>query len=226
MPSPAELERVRLILAKLSASASGDLRRLLGATDQLAMSQVLADGWVALIEKYGGMASEIGAEQFDQWASELGIRPRPVVAPAVDERRATARLGWALTTPDALGNLLVLADELVKQPFRSTLQDSALKSGAGWARVPSSHEPCAFCLLLASRGGVYSSKGSASLGGNGKKYHGDCHCVPTLVRGPEDYPQGYDPNALYDAYSVARGAADSTSTGDILSELRRQQGTN
>ena len=112
----------------------------------------------------------------------------------------------------------------MKQPYRSTMQDSAIKSGAGWARVPSSREPCAFCLMLASRGGVYRSEKVAKTGFSGKKYHGDCHCVPVLVRGPEDYPKGYDPDALYDAYATARGAADSTSTPDILSALRQQQG--
>ena len=147
------------------------------------------------------------------------------MVPGVNPERASARLGWALSTVDPLGNLRVLTNELVKQPYRSTVQDSAIKSGAGWARVPAGAETCAFCLMLASRGGVYTSKRVAIHGHSGKKYHGDCDCEPVLVRSPDDYPEGYDPEGLYDAYSNARRQAGG-STKAILSELRKQQGSN
>ena len=184
------------------------------------MSGALRDGWLAFLDHYGDLAASVGAEMFERWADELKIvKPRLVMAPSVDERRATARLGWALSQPDQLGNAMVLLDELVKQPYRSTMQDSAIASGAGWARVPTGSETCAFCLMLASRGGVYHSKQTA---GEGKKYHGDCDCTPTLVRGPEDYPKGYDPDGLYDQYDAARKAAESGDHKAILSEMRRQ----
>lgn len=224
MPSPAELERVQRLLNRLSGDATGSLRLMLGSADQLAMSQLLADGWIALIEKYGGMAAEIGAEQFDQWATELGIKPKPVVAPPVDERRATARLGWSLTMPDQMGILVVLLDELVKQPYRSTMQDSALNSGGAWARVPAGAETCNWCLVLGSRGAVYHSKQLAQLGTTGKKYHGKCDCQPVLLRGPQDYPKGYDPSALYDKYSIGRENAAGTDMNSIVAAMRQQFG--
>src|SRR5699024_3124565 len=119
------------------------------------------------------------------------------------------------------GSLLLILDELVKQPYRSTLQRSAAAAGAGWARVPSGAETCSFCLMLASRGAVYESERSA--GGDGHKFHGDCDCTPVLARSDADLP--YDVEALYDQYEAARNAAGSGSTKKILSELRKQQGT-
>lgn len=188
------------------------------------MSQLLADDFTALVERYGAVAAEIGAEQFSRWSDEFGIKPRPIVAAGVNEERATARLGWALSTPDQLGNMSVLVNELVKQPFRSTLQDSAWAAGLGWARVPSGSETCNWCLMLASRGAVYSSKQLASVGGRGKKYHGFCDCVPTLIRGPQDYPKGYDPDALYDRYSIGRENAEGDDANSIVAAMREQFG--
>ena len=229
MPSPAQLNRVRQLLNEQSAAAVRDFREFydsLSRSDRVFMSRALADGWVAIVEHYGDLSAEIGAEQFDEWAAELGLRrPQVEVAPGVNEQRATARLGWALSTPDQLGNATVLLDELVKQPYRSTVQDSAIKSGAAWARVPTGTETCAFCMMLGSRGAVYHSKELAQFGTNGKSYHGHCDCTPTLVRGPEDYPKGYDPGALYDRYEAGRAQADSGNPKAILAAMREQSGT-
>lgn len=178
---------------------------------------------MALVEKYGEMAAEIGADRFDQWATELGIRSRLQVAPGVNPERATSRLGWALSTQNQLGNARVLTDELVKQPYRSTLQDSAFASGAGWARVPTGAETCAFCLMLASRGGVYHTRELARLGTSGKKYHGDCDCQPVpILRSGARMPDGYNPDGLYDQYRQARKDADSGDPKQILSAMRER----
>lgn len=226
MASAAEVERVRRVLNQLSAEAWSDFLRAFGDLpkwDQQLARRALEGAWPELIDTYGSMAASFGADVFEEWADGLGVR-RPVLemAAGVDEARAVARAGWALTTPDVLGNMRGLVDELTKQPFRSTLQDSALRTdGVGWARVPSGATTCAWCLILASRGGVYTSKEMAQLGRKGKKYHGSCDCQPVLVRGPEDYPEGYDPGALYDAYSSARENAGSTDGRAVAAELRR-----
>ncbi len=222
MPSLASLNANRRLLDRLAASAKRDLASLgLGTGDRVLMSNLLADGWVALVEKYGSQAAEIGAEQFDQWAKELGIRPRVKVAEGVNERQAVANLGYALSTANQMGNALIGLDRLVLQPYRDTIQTSAWASGGAWARVPAGPTTCEFCLMLASRGEVYASETSA--GGDGNEYHGDCRCIPTLVAGPDTYPDGYDPDALYDQYEAARTAAGSGDTKAILAEMRRQR---
>ena len=196
----------------------------LSASDRAQVGRALSMGWEWVLERYGNMAATLASDFFEVQASDLNLkRPKVVMAPPMDERRAMARLGWAVSTPNPAGNVSVLLDELVKQPYRSTLQDSALASGAAWARVPSGAETCAWCRMLASRGAVYHS---AQVAGKGKSYHGDCDCVPTLVRGPEDYPKGYDPGALFDQYDAARQAADSGNPKLILSQMRQQSGTN
>ncbi len=95
--------------------------------------------------------------------------------------------------------------------FASAIQDRAdyeIKEAAGecvkrnaaldpahpkWARVPDGAETCDFCLMLASRGFVYTNMDTA--GGNGH-YHPNCDCriVPGFDRMEVEE---YDPEALY-----------------------------
>lgn len=224
MATRAELDRARRALNRLVRAAHGDLTgwwARLRAGERLALTDAVQNGWLALVGHYGDMSAALGADLFEAHAAELGIRPRMDLKPGVDPDRATARLGWALSTENQWGNVTNLLDELVKQPYRSTYQDSAIASGAGWARVPTGAETCAFCLMLASRGAVYSSEQTA---GGGKAYHGACDCAPTLVRDEGDYPDGYNPDALYDQYQAARLKADSGDPKKILAALREQQG--
>lgn len=59
----------------------------------------------------------------------------------------------------------------------TTLQAIAADPEAsGWARIPRANA-CAFCLLLATRGGAYRSKSSALSSKSGSSYHDHCGCV-------------------------------------------------
>lgn len=65
-----------------------------------------------------------------------------------------------------------------------------------WARVPTGAETCTFCLMLASRGFVYSSAQTAGSDGH---YHPNCDC--RIVPGFDGmYVEGYDPDALYEEW--------------------------
>ena len=65
--------------------------------------------------------------------------------------------------------------------------------GPRYARVPSGNETCTFCLMLASRGFVYTSAEAAS------HAHAGCDC--RVVQGyPGMEVDGYDPDALYSDY--------------------------
>lgn len=194
----------------------------LKTTERIYVSKALKQGWEWVLERYGNMAATLASDYFEVQASELRLNPKVRLAPPMDAPRAEARLGWALSTDNQWANVSLLLDELVKQPYRSTFQNSALDSGAGWARVPSGATTCAWCLMLASRGGVYRTKELAQLGTNGKKYHGSCDCQPVLVRGPEDYPDGYDPSGLYDQYQQARKDAESGDPKKILAAMRER----
>lgn len=192
------------------------------ASDRVVVSRALTEGWEWVLERYGNMAATLAADFFEVEAANLGLRPRIQLAAAVDPR-ADAKLGWALSTANQWGNLVVALDELVKQPYRDTFQDSAHASGGAWARVPTGATTCAFCRMLASRGAVYRSSESA---GEGKTFHGKCDCGVVLVRDERDYPKGYDPAALYDQYEAGRAEAQSGDPKKILAAMRAQSGTN
>jgi len=226
----AELEQVRRALNRLSQAAQNDMAAVwdsLPTWSRMTVSTALSQGWEWVLERYGNMASTLAADFFEVQAVDLGVkRPKSVIAPPMDERRAMARLGWAVSTEDQRGNMLVLLDELVKQPYRSTMQNSAHAAHLAWARVPSGSETCAWCIMLASRGAVYHSAELAKLGTNGKKYHGFCDCVPTVVKSASDYPEGYDPDALYGQYEAGRAQAGSGDPKAITAAMRQQAGTN
>lgn len=226
MATPQQVEQVRRALAVLSGHARRDFLRVwstLDHSDFAAIRRVLDDFWPELIGHYGEMAAALGADDFVLQAADIGLRGEPQLVRAVDPERALARMRWAIGTTSQLGNLSTILDELVKQPYRSTMQRSAASAGGGWARVPSGSETCSFCLMLASRGTVYESRESAKFRKDGRTYHGDCDCTPVLTKSDSDLP--YDVEKLYDKYEEARNAADSGSTKKILSELRQQQGT-
>lgn len=223
MATPQQVEQVRQALATLSSRAQQDFLRVWSALDQrdfAGVRRVLESFWPELIRHYGEMAAVLGADDFALQAADLGLRGDPRLVRSVDPERANARMRWAIGETAASALLTTILDELVKQPYRSTMQRSAASAGGAWARVPSGRETCSFCRLLASRGGVYETAASA---GEGRKFHGDCDCVPVLTRSDDDLP--YDVEKLYDEYEAARSAAGSGSPKKILAELRAQQGT-
>lgn len=91
----------------------------------------------------------------------------------------------------------------VKQGGRDTITRNAGRDPRRprYARVPQG-PTCGWCIMLASRGWVYSS---AEAAGELRKYHNDCNCeiVPSWDK---DKPvvEGYAPDALYQRYLQCR----------------------
>ena len=229
MASRADVEASRAALQRIVDMAETDLRGFLAtlpASDRIALTNVMQEGWLMILGKYAGIAEVLGGDWFEVMARELGVRPILVLRQLRGDY-ALRRMEEALAKPDQVANLILVLDELVKSTFRRTIQDSAHASGGAYARVPKGAETCAFCLMLASRGAVYKSRktaGDKKVTGAYDTYHGKCDCAVVFVRGPEDYPEGYDPEALYDKYAAARDLADSTSASDVLPILRHLQG--
>ena len=67
-----------------------------------------------------------------------------------------------------------------------------------YARVPTGSETCDFCLMLASRGFVYQSEGTAGAGHT--HYACDCRCIPGWD-GME--VEDYDPRSIYNRWQDA-----------------------
>ena len=67
-----------------------------------------------------------------------------------------------------------------------------------YARVPTGAETCDFCLMLASRGFVYNSQSTASMG----HVHSGCDC--RIVAGWDGMEvDDYDPRSIYDRWQDA-----------------------
>lgn len=168
-----------------------------------------------LVTSYGDAAALLGADWYESLrdvpASAKSFRavmaePQP---PAVSEVAVRWGLGPLFSSDpnpaQALADLGGALQRLILQAGRDTIWDSARTDPVrtGIARVPTGLTTCKWCVMLASRGAVYSSELAA--GGEGNRYHAHCDCVPTVVRSESDYPAGYDPNYYLDLYADGEG---------------------
>lgn len=194
-----------------------DLTDFLGALDfgrPDAVQVALFEYVPALVSEYGDMAATVAADWFEELRAAEGVMGsfRAPLAPAVPLEQVNARLGFATRAsgPLWLGDsatlttfLAMMTNEYALQPGRDTVMESAHKDNAAYARVP---EPgaCKFCLMLASRGFVYSK----DTVGDSKKFHGKCRCnaMPVWDETRARVEFGYDPDALYDQYRKVRDA--------------------
>ncbi|VEG28037.1 VG15 protein [Actinomyces howellii] len=131
----------------------------------------------------------------------------PTVIDAITTEVAEAIAGWAQageTPEEVLRRAAISTTRHLRNASRDTVEVSTALAGTGWCRVP---RPgcCAFCLMLASRGAVYTSRDAAlTVGGgrrkrgrraSGSRYHDNCGCmvqevlpehgVPPIVAGME-----------------------------------------
>ncbi|RYQ39377.1 hypothetical protein PG2001B_1118 [Bifidobacterium pseudolongum subsp. globosum] len=114
--------------------------------------------------------------------------------------------------------------DMISAALRSQTQRSIRRDPTKphWARVPQG-KACVFCSMLASRGFAYTSEEAA--GGEGNKYHDDCHCRVIPSWGKQTLA-GYDPDKYKDLYESAKrmaaDAGESTSSRNVFSWLREQ----
>jgi len=194
-----------------------DLTDFLGALNfesPAAVQAALFEYVPALVSEYGDVAASVAADWYDELRASEGVRGsfRAPLAPSIPAAQVNDRLGYATRTsgPLWLGDsamvtnfLSLMTNEYVLQPGRDTVMEAAHAEKVAYARVP---EPgaCKFCLMLASRGFVYSK----STAGQSKKFHGKCRCnaMPVWDETRARVEFGYDPDALYDLYAKVRDA--------------------
>lgn len=225
MPTRDEVDLLREANAEISRMVRSDLamlaRQLTGSPESIrnTLLAVVPD----MVEQYGDIAATASAEWFERVYGNAAVMARPMDRVYVEKgvKSASGHL-WRADTASTLAALDVKLDKWVKQTGRESVRMSADRHGYMWARVPSGRETCTWCLILASRGGVYSSQQSASQRGDGDRYHGACDCQAVAIRDQEDYPAGYDPDELYDVYSASRDAAGSDDIKDIAAAMRRE----
>lgn len=231
----AQQRRAQRKVANLASNRIASLWPRLPLDSPKDMRTALAPRLVATISTFSRISGAVAADYFDELrrdARAAGTYAAAIAAP-VSVERITNRMGWALSPlyndGDAVApvsRLVSIVDEYVLQGGRDTIAHATARdpSRPRYARVPSGSHTCAFCQMLASRGAVYRSPESA--GGYGARYHYKCDCVPTPFWDESPYPDGYNPDALFEQYDSARREADSGDIHAIAAAYRAAAGTN
>lgn len=242
MTTLVDVERIRLANQGIAAMAQVDLEDFWG-TLNLSFPGESRDSLLAFVpaltSQYGGVSATVAADWYDDLRAANKFVTGPYRAPLaevvpVSAVASTVRFGarhlWTLAPALALSAVSMAVTEYVLRPGRDTIAKAAQEdpSRPKWARIPSGKETCGFCLVMASRGFIYTSEHAA---GKGNRYHGRCDCVPTPEWSDSPRIAGYDPDGLHAMYEHARresgvleldgrGSAEADDLS-ILQSLRR-----
>lgn len=189
----------------ISEGAREALARELAALDYSDMTQAINDA-VALMESYCSATSEAAARLAAQFYNGMsmiqtgeGYEAEAISGhvPVATEKavRGIAQEGVDGNIAGMVGLLLARVDYEAKRAAGETVMGNAERDrrDVRFARVPSGHETCLWCYMLASRGFVYRSRESA---GELNHYHANCDCrvVPGFAGATVE---GYDPSEYY-----------------------------
>lgn len=198
------------ILAQRDMLAWWDNTVELSYTDQ---REILEAPFLAITQTYGEQAAYVAADYLFQQRSlddSLAGLEYPEVASPVGFEQAKSGYRYAMWLKEysedpadrevAKEKLMGVLQRLVADPARRTVEMGVAKAGTAYARLP---EPgaCDFCLMLASRGAVYSAKtvvgGRATTErrkhgvsiGDIAKYHDNCRCLGIEVSESSPLPK-------------------------------------
>lgn len=209
------LRELRESQAALARLAERELRQFFDTIkdteDPMVMRRALEQFLPALIAQYGEIGAAVARDFYEDARDGKGMRAfRTVMADVVPREAIAANTRWAVTpffkTRDVgqtLSNLLLVTDKATKAAGRDTIALNAERDAASvrFARVPNGPQTCKFCLMTASRGAVYTNERSA---GQLKEFHGHCDCQIVPVFDDDDYPEGYNPDALLEQWEALR----------------------
>lgn len=234
MASRADLNRLGRGRDAATLLARRDLQTFwatLDLTDPAGAWKALEDFVPLLVDRYGEAAGVVAADWYDLLRRKAGAPGtyRATIVSAdrghlVDRmRRDAERFLAGEASTSTLNVLSLLTSEWINRWVNGTIVGSAAKDPAKprVARIPKGATPCAWCLMLASRGPVYASEATALASS-----HGDDKCGTAPIWEGDRLPKGYDPDGLYDIYQTGREAAGSSKPGDVLAAIRAQQGIN
>lgn len=204
MTSPTLLRRRTRILDALSERFVTDLRVLAIRARGRNYEDILTEYTPALIDRYGDLAATFAADFYDSARLEarLGGTYRASPAAPIAEEAVETLVRWSAVPigvgdwDEALRRLLAGGERHVRNADRDTIHDAVRNDPrpVGYARRPQA-DACAFCLMLASRGAVYSSEAAATQASRtrgtraaGESYHDNCKCEPVPIFAPADVP--------------------------------------
>ena len=120
--------------------------------------------------------------------------------------------------PDVAGFAAAMgeaAENHVRRAERETVAKAVEAANKGrdkrvrFARVPTGAETCTYCAMLASRGFVYRTAGSAGSSG-----HKGCNCKVVSGVGGQTSIDGYDPDDMYEVWQAYEDIDAETPEGD------------
>lgn len=180
---------LRSLIVQLSDNAERDLALLWAQLDAATVRDGLMDVLPALIGQYGDASAAVTAEWYDEYRADLNVRGTYAADLASPDLGAQALAGWgsqlAQTNWDtALAQLTGGLISRVMNASRATVTDNTFRDpqARGWQRV-ASPSGCAFCQMLAGRGLVYRSQGTADFAA-----HGHCTCSAAPAFGGRPVP--------------------------------------
>lgn len=185
MATAAQVTRQSQIQAGVVNAAKAELLafwRALDLSDPERARDALVEFMPALVRKYGNAAGAAAADFYDDLRADAVTRRafRAIVADADDVAvtEATRRLAGSLFDGNVeamLDGLGAVVDKHVKQVGRNTITRSSYADpdARGWAREIRG-DTCDFCIMLASRGGVYTRETATFR----THHHCDCVAVP------------------------------------------------
>ena len=176
---------------------------------------------------YGDMAATLAVDWYEtvREAAGAGGFYSGILAPELDPGRAIILAKWGSEPLWQSGDLELSrsrisggAQRMMAGQSRETVMRNVDKDKAAtgrWARDARA-SGCAFCLMLASRGPVYTSQDVGDFNA-----HDSCYCV--AVPDFDDYEEPPHLAEFRETYTDARDSVGGR-TSDILSELRTTTG--
>lgn len=257
MPTLEDVDQQRQGLDDVITIAKADLVSLWPAMpvdDPEELKKALVPVFVQLVAEYGSMAAVLASDWYDELRAEaqasgnyVAVLAATPTAEAMASQVEYAAAGAYVSPVKALKDAAAVLDKFVGYGHRDTIDfnvelDKNLSQveepGVTWARM-AQDGACAFCAMLATRGGAYRTQaGALTVTGagtrpsrqgkraTGEKYHDDCRCiaVPIFTGLDYEYPSQTDEwGALYDeaVKALPTGARD---TKAVLAYMREHGG--
>lgn len=186
------------------AAAEGDFMRWWNRSDGMPAARrerEMQDVMVGLTDNYGEIAGQSAGDyihrEWMDYGGQFRRLPYPTVAPTAAPAAVLESTGWAMRTysgglasaalPGVRDRALEALVRHVMQPARDTVAVGTTQAKTRFARVAEAGA-CGFCLMLASRGGVYLDSGKA-LSSDAARFHDNCRCSAVQVQDDSELPQ-------------------------------------
>lgn len=172
-----------LIDQELSAIRRLSMQELLGILKRANVGYAGPELREYLVDAVADVVTVYGSEVISVTAADLeAARPTPgplVLPEPMNPAQVEGVVGWALSRTDVQSALAGSVLRLVQNTGRDTVRRSAEAARTRYYRKPNPNA-CEFCLMLGSRGAVYTSSKRA---GVGNSFHDHCRCRVVELHG-------------------------------------------